>query len=52
MTQSLLERFKLPESKAESISRAIRDTAEAGKIRLADPEQTSTRYRSYVPFWA
>ena len=50
--QSLRERFKLPESKAESISRAIRDTAEAGKIRLTDPEQTSTRYRSYVPFWA
>jgi predicted HTH transcriptional regulator len=50
--QSLRERFKLPESKAESISRAIRDTAEAGKIRLTDPEQASTRYRSYVPFWA
>ena len=50
--QSLRERFKLPESKAESISRTIRDTADAGKIRLADPEQTSTRYRCYVPFWA
>jgi ATP-dependent DNA helicase RecG len=50
--QSLRERFKLPESKAESISRVIRDTIEAGKTRLADPGQTSTRYRAYVPFWA
>ena len=50
--QSLRERFKLPEAKAESASRAIRDTADAGKIRLADSEQTSLRYRSYVPFWA
>jgi ATP-dependent DNA helicase RecG len=29
--QSLRERFKLPESKAESISRAIRDATDAGK---------------------
>jgi ATP-dependent DNA helicase RecG len=50
--QSLRERFKLPESKAESISRVIKDTTEAGKIRLLDPEQSSLRYRRYVPFWA
>jgi len=50
--QSLRERFRLPEKKAESVSRAIRDTVEAGKIKLADPEQTSLRYRHYVPFWA
>ena len=50
--QSLRERFKLSEKKTESISRAIRDTVEAGKIKLADPEQSSLRYRSYLPFWA
>jgi predicted HTH transcriptional regulator len=50
--QSLRERFKLPEAKAESVSRAIRDATDAGKIRLANPEQTSLRYRNYVPFWA
>ena len=49
--QSLRERFKLPEAKAESVSRMIRDAMEAGKIRLADSAQTSLRYRSYVPFW-
>jgi predicted HTH transcriptional regulator len=49
--QSLRERFRLPEAKAESISRAIRDAIDDGKVRLADPQQTSLRYRSYVPFW-
>ncbi len=50
--QSLRERFKLEEKKAESVSRALRDTVEAGKIKLADPEQTSLRYRHSLPFWA
>ncbi len=50
--QSLRERFKLPERKAESVTRTIRDTMEAGKIKLFDPKQRSLRYRSYVPHWA
>lgn len=49
--QSLRERFRLSEKKTESVSRAIRDAVDAGKIKLADPEQTSLRYRNYVPFW-
>lgn len=50
--QSLRERFKLPEDKVASVSQIIAATVEAGKIKLADPTQTSTRYRSYVPFWS
>ena len=50
--QSLRERFKLPEKKAESASRVIRDAMTAGMIRLVDPDQTSLRYRCYIPFWA
>lgn len=50
--QSLRERFQLTEKKAESVSRAIRDTVEAGAIKLADPTQTSLRYRRYIPHWA
>lgn len=50
--QSLRERFKLPEKKAETVSRIIRETMDAGKIKLADSTTTSLRYRSYVPFWA
>lgn len=49
--QSLRERFKQHEKKSESISRIIRDTIEAGKVKPFDPAQTSTRYRRYVPFW-
>ncbi len=50
--ESLRSRFDLPEEKAETVSRTIRETIKARKIRLADPEQTSLRYRSYLPFWA
>jgi ATP-dependent DNA helicase RecG len=50
--QSLRERFKLTEDKVASVSQIIAATVDAGKIKLADPTQTSTRYRSYVPFWA
>ncbi len=50
--QSLRDRFKLPEEKAATVSQIIAATVDAGKIKLADPTQTSTRYRSYVPFWA
>lgn len=50
--QSLRERFKLPESKVATVSQIIASTVDANKIKVADPTQTSTRYRSYVPFWA
>jgi ATP-dependent DNA helicase RecG len=50
--QSLRDRFKLPESKVATISQILTSTVQAGKIKLADPSQTSTRYRSYLPYWA
>lgn len=50
--QSLRERFKLPEDKVATVSQIIAATVDAGKIKVADPLQTSTRYRNYVPFWA
>lgn len=49
--QSLRDRFKLPEEKVATVSQIIAATIDAGKIKPADPAQTSTRYRSYVPFW-
>jgi ATP-dependent DNA helicase RecG len=49
---SLRQRFKLPEKKAESASRIIRETMAEKLIRLEDPAATSHRYRRYVPFWA
>ena len=50
--QSLRERFKLPESKVATVSQIIAATVDAEKIKVSDPAQTSTRYRSYVPYWA
>ena len=50
--QSLRERFKLPETKAEAASRIIRETLAEEKIKLADPSNASRRYAKYVPFWA
>lgn len=43
--QSLRERFKLPEKKAETVSRIIREAMEAGRIKLADATSTSLLYR-------
>lgn len=50
--QSLRERFQLPETKSETVSRIIRDTVERGLIKPEDPVATSKRYARYVPFWA
>lgn len=50
--QSLRERFNLPESKSETISRIIANAIEQGRIRLDDPTNTSRRYAKYVPWWA
>lgn len=50
--QSLRERFKLGEAKAETVSRIIRDTTEAKLIKADNPESGSKRYARYLPFWA
>jgi ATP-dependent DNA helicase RecG len=49
---SLRDRFDLPESKSETVSRIIRDSIDQGKIKLDDPANTSRRYARYVPWWA
>jgi ATP-dependent DNA helicase RecG len=50
--QSLRERFKLPEGKAEAVSRIISDAVDEGLVKLDDPENKSKRYAKYVPYWA
>jgi ATP-dependent DNA helicase RecG len=50
--QSLRERFRLSEKKVATVSSIITATLESEKIKLADPSQTSTRYRNYLPYWA
>lgn len=50
--QSLRERFKLAETKAEAVSRIISDAVDEGLVKLDDPENKSRRYAKYVPYWA
>jgi ATP-dependent DNA helicase RecG len=50
--QSLRERFKLSGTKADQVSRIIRETINTGQIKTDDPENASKRYTKYVPFWA
>ena len=50
--QSLRDRFKLPESKAVTVSQVIGAAKEAGQIKTDESETTSTRYARYLPFWA
>lgn len=50
--QTLRERFRLDEHRAEAVSRIIRDCTDAGLIKLENPESGSKRYARYLPFWA
>jgi ATP-dependent DNA helicase RecG len=50
--QTLRDRFKLTEDRSEAVSRIIRDTTEAGLVKLDNPEIASRRYARYIPFWA
>ncbi len=40
------------DERAETVSRILRDTADAGVIKLEDPESGSKKYARYLPFWA
>jgi ATP-dependent DNA helicase RecG len=50
--QSLRERFKLPDSRAETVSRIIGDAMSDALVKFEDPSSRSRRYARYVPFWA
>jgi ATP-dependent DNA helicase RecG len=48
---TLRDRFSLPESKSETVSRIIAEAMAQDKIKPSDPGSTSKRYASYVPYW-
>ena len=50
--ESLRKRFNIADSNYPMATRVINDTLDAGWIKLADPENPSRKYRSYLPFWA
>ncbi len=47
----LRERFGVDEKNMSIVSRIIKDTIEAGFIKLAD-EHAALKMRRYVPYWA
>jgi ATP-dependent DNA helicase RecG len=50
--KTLRERFGFDESKNALISQIIGATKELGLVKTDDSTSTSTRYASYLPFWA
>ena len=50
--QSLRERFRLPESKAVTVSQVIGTAKDMGLIKTDESGTFSTRYARYLPFWA
>ena len=50
--QTLRERFKIKEENYSIASRIMRDTLDAGFIKLENPDNKSKKYTTYVPFWA
>lgn len=49
--QSLRKRFRIEDKNYPMISRLLKETAEAGLIKEADPEEKSPRNRKYIPYW-
>jgi len=50
--QSLRKRFGLPDDRAETVSRVLRDAGESGLIKQEAAGSGSKKYARYVPFWA
>ena len=49
--QTLRKRFNIEDSNYPMASRIINDTINAGLIKPEDPDNTSKKFASYIPFW-
>lgn len=49
---SLRERFQMSERQRSQISLVIKNTLDKGKIKPKDPENSSTKFVEYIPYWA
>jgi predicted HTH transcriptional regulator len=49
---SLRERLGIEEANYSIVSRLIKETLEAGLIKVHDPLNKSTKHRKYLPYWA
>jgi predicted HTH transcriptional regulator len=49
--QSVRKRFNIAKNNVSFASKIISDTLDAGLIKASDPESSSKKFASYVPFW-
>lgn len=49
---SLRERLKMSERQRPQVSKLIKEALEQGIIKSKDPENKSTKFAEYVPYWA
>jgi predicted HTH transcriptional regulator len=49
---TLRERLKIPDKNYPMISRLIKESIEAKKIKIGNPNTTSTKLQYYIPYWA
>jgi len=49
---SLRERLKMPEKQRSMVSVLIKEAIDQGRIKSADPDNTSNKFAEYVPYWA
>lgn len=49
---SLRQRFKMHDKQNSQISRLIKSAIEKGRIKFKDPDNVSTKFNEYVPYWA
>jgi predicted HTH transcriptional regulator len=50
--ESLRARLDMPDKDYPKASRIIRETIEAGLVKLFDPDSKSRKHAKYLPFWA
>jgi len=48
---SLRERFKMNEKQRSQVSVVIREALSQGKIKTKDPNNKSTKFVEYIPYW-
>ncbi len=48
---SLRERFKMHEKQRPQVSLVIKEALSLGKIKPRDPNNVSTKFAEYIPFW-
>lgn len=53
MTNTMLsERFKMNKNNSSTISRLISNSIEKGLIKPFDPNDSTKKFKKYIPYWS